>query len=247
MYIMYVDESGDSGLPRANKKGKGTNFFVLAGLIVAYRDIQVIARALDATWRPYLRSARAGRGELKRRLLFKGDVPFNHMTEVERQKLDDATFSVLCNPPGNVTLLAVIVDKSKHTERYRAPRRPDLLAFEFLTERFSLFLNRNNAYGLVIHDSRGKEGDKELKAQFSGWVSSGTSQGIKMDRIIETVLFAPSEDSRLLQAADFYAHALLSHYERRRWQDRFPSFQHLLDKDPKSGNVDGWGLKCWPE
>jgi len=126
MHIMYVDESGDPGLPRMGRRGKGTNFFVLLGLIVAYRDVQKIAKALDDIWQSYPPLSPASRRELKRRLLFRGDAPFDRMTEAERQQLDNDIFSLLCKPPGSVTLIAVVVDKTRHAGRYQVPRRPDL-------------------------------------------------------------------------------------------------------------------------
>jgi len=233
MYFLYVDESGDPGLDG------GTDHYVLLGVAIVEDIVNALARELQRVVQQY--PAMRG-GELHFRKLVRGEEPFDRLSKQDRWRLADDVFNTIAQ--ADVTLFAVVVNKRRHTARYSFPRRPDLLALEFLVERFDIFLQRKKALGCVVYDSKGKAADDELRRFFDSWRQSGTSMR-RLDNIIETVFFAPSNVTRLLQVADFCAHATFLCFERNN-DVRFNQIKDKFDKDPETGEVYGYGIKKWP-
>ncbi len=233
MYFIYVDESGDPGF-----RG-GTNYYVLLGVAVAEEQVNALARQMDDIVGRHLGQSGI---ELHFRKLVRGHAPFDRLSEQNRWRLVDDIFAAIGS--SDVTLFASVIDKRKHQDRYTFPERPDILALELLVERFDIFLGRRNQLGCVVYDSRGKAVDDELRNFFSDWRYSGTSAR-KLRNIIETIFFAPSHATRLLQVADFCAHATFLHYERGNSQ-RFNQIEGRFDRNPQTNNVKGYGIKEWP-
>ncbi len=233
MYFLYVDESGDPGF------GSQTNYYVLLGVAVAEERVNSLARQLDSIVAKHLQDPGI---ELHFRRLVKGRPPFDQLSGQERWRLVDEVFEAIGS--SDVTLIASVINKRGHQNRYTFPERPDILALEFLVERFDIFLGKRSARGCVVYDSRGKAADEDLRSFFADWRHSGTSVR-KLGNIIETIFFAPSHATRLLQVADFCAHATFLHYERGNSQ-RFRQIESRFDRDPATGNVTGYGIKEWP-
>lgn len=66
-------------------------------------------------------------------------------------------------------IVAVVIDKKAHEERYPVPAHPYNLALGFMLQRYCGFLNLTNRRGDVMAESRGGKEDKLLKASYS-WV-----------------------------------------------------------------------------
>lgn len=238
MYLLYVDESGDPGLHADPTRGSA--IYVLLGLAVPDAEIRSLSQRVEEVLRRFL-GGRAAQCELHRRLLLRGSPPFDRLRPEERRALDREIATVVMD--SRATLLAVIIDKQAHQRRYQYPVRPDLLALEFLVERFDLFLSRRDDRGCVVYDSVGKGQDTELRRFFAGWQTAGTSAR-RIERIIETVFFVPSNTTRLVQLADCCAHIVFSHYSRPGGEPLLDTLRPRFDCSP-TGEVEGWGIKRW--
>lgn len=72
-------------------------------------------------------------------------------------------------------VITVCIDKKNHAETYSAWRRnPYHYCLAVLLERFNFWLNRNNACGDVMAESRGGREDKRLKNEFRDLWENGT-------------------------------------------------------------------------
>lgn len=72
-------------------------------------------------------------------------------------------------------LISVVIDKKNHVERYKgAAYHPYHFCLAALLERYCGFLNRFNARGDVMAESRGGTEDKQLKIAYRRLHESGT-------------------------------------------------------------------------
>ena len=204
MYLLYLDESGDP-------EGSGTRYFVLGGLAVFERVTYFLSERLDQVLRSQLgtesalplhaAAIRAGRG------------PWRKVSRDKRAAVLLESGRVLreSNRPG-VVLFAVAAEKTS------ARRGENLVrgCMEQVCLRFDGFLrrlyrkDRDPQRGLVIVS----EGQFHKRARV--WVEQfrqlGTRWG-KLHNFCDIPYFAQARETRLLQAADFVAHAVWRFYE----------------------------------
>jgi hypothetical protein len=203
---MYLDESG-------NEKGAEDRYFVLAGAAVFERQTYYLAQNLDQIQanrlpglppEPFHATAiRAGKG-------FWRKVP-----ESTRATILDDLGAALKNAPGqHLSLFAAAVEKSATVHGEKAVER----ATEEVCKRFDLFLQRqyqehqNAQRGLLIFS----EGRFHQRARLwvGGFRELGTRWGA-IRNLSDIPYFASAGDTRLLQVADFVAHAVWLLYEKR--------------------------------
>jgi len=127
---------------------------------------------------------------------------------------------------------------------------PKRLALRFIAPRFQKFLERVDGYGIFVMDEEERKSDRKLKdlvkrAREEGIMLHDTFDPFRTDtllkRIVESVLFVPSEDSPGIPLADFCSHSIWLHFERG-LDKRFNQIKHLFDND--KGKI--YGLKVWP-
>lgn len=200
---MYIDESGDP-------EGSGTRYFVLGGLAVFERVTYFLSRNLDqvlqehvGTKSVFLHAAaiRAGRGRWRK-------IPRDKREAV---LLDTGRVLRESNRPG-VVLFAVAAEKSSARQGESLVRQ----AMEQVCLRFNAFLRRryqehqDPQRGLVIVS----EGRFHTRARL--WVERfrelGTQWG-ELNNFSDIPYFAQARETRMLQAADFVAHAVWRFYE----------------------------------
>ena len=156
----------------------------------------------------------------------------------------------------------VLIDKHEHAKRYGEwqynPYHYCMLA---LVERYVLWLNRHNLTGDVLAESRGKREDKALKNAFRYLYENGT-KNISVESMQRCLtsreIKLQSKEANIcgLQLVDMIAnpsHQLLKC--QLRGENMKASFgtrvveilkQQRYARDPKTGNMDGWGLKTLP-
>ncbi len=72
-------------------------------------------------------------------------------------------------------VITVCIDKKNHVETYRTwKENPYYYCMAVLLERFNFWLNRSNAVGDVMAESRGGREDKRLKIEFRNIWENGT-------------------------------------------------------------------------
>lgn len=206
MFLLYLDESGNENDPT-------DRFFVLAGIALFERQIYFFSNELDDIQERYFPNYQpipfhasemlSGRG-------FWRQVPL----EKRERILFDIASTILRSPATGRVLFAAAVEKSSALWGERAVEK----ATEEICRRFDIRLQRqyherrDPQRGLLIF-SQGRF-DARAKIWVRGFHQRGTSWGA-INNLADIPYFASSGESRLLQAADFVAHAVWRMYERR--------------------------------
>jgi Protein of unknown function (DUF3800) len=117
----------------------------------------------------------------------------------------------------------------------------------FLAERFEHLLEAGDERGLIVVDSRFREGDMRLRRFFGDLQEEGTPY-MKLGRIVEGLFLGPSHYSIGLQCADLVVAATVG-AERGIGIARgyFERFRPLFAVHPVTGEVAGVGLKRFPD
>ena len=204
MYLLYLDESG-------NENDPSDRYFVLAGLAVFERQTYFLGQRLDAVQEKHFpnhqpipfhaTSIRAGSQFWRKVPVEKREAVLKDVVEAIRSA-------------SHVRFYAAAVEKNDAIYGETAVEK----ATEDICQRFDTFLKRryqednDPQRGLLIF-SEGR-----LDARSKVWVSEfrnkGTSWGT-VNNLADIPYFASMKESRLLQAADFIAHAVWLLYEKR--------------------------------
>jgi len=111
---------------------------------------------------------------LHRKELVNRRGPFWRLRDPDnKRRFNDDILEFLTNQ--EYLLISVVIDKKTHIERYGAAAyHPYHYCLAALLERYCGFLNRFNARGDVMAESRGGTEDKQLKAAYTRLHESGT-------------------------------------------------------------------------
>ncbi|HWS37032.1 MAG TPA: DUF3800 domain-containing protein [Actinoplanes sp.] len=146
------------------------------------------------------------------------------------------------------------VDGIGQQARYVVPEPAHGVVLQHLLERVDEYAASIGDYALVIADE--VDGQARYRADFSGYRRSGTGgyRGRKLTRIVDTLHFAPSHASRLVQAADMvaflyrrvFAHLESDHRARKAkaamWRRLEPRVEHEFCWLPTpDGRRELWG------
>lgn len=206
MYLLYLDESG-------NEKDPADRFFVLGGVALFERQVFFLAKALDAIQEKYFPDTQPipfHASEIRSGRNFWRTVP----RETRDAVLSEMAGAILRSPGRGRALFAAVIEKSKDLWSENAVER----ATEEICRRFDLRLKRvhrsdgNAQRGLLIF-SEGRF-DARAKIWVRGFHQRGTRWGA-IKNLTDIPYFAPMQETRLLQIADFVAHAVWLAYERR--------------------------------
>lgn len=208
MILLYLDESG--GLENPG------DHFVVGGIAVAEQDLETLRRRIEGVARKHLLPHQLGL-ELHAQAIRTGKGPWGRI-------------------PGHVKE-GLLRDVPRLIGQFRSPaqrpyavfavaRAPGSLpgvdplerTFEEILLRFTEFLVRTSSggltdLGLVVAD----EAKYELILQplVTSWREFGTRKGTlkRLRRLAEVPLFVDSRATRMIQMADFVAHAVYRHYQ----------------------------------
>jgi Protein of unknown function (DUF3800) len=240
MYLLYVDESGKSGLRDPRQP-----FFVLAGLAV--RDSSWLAMESDLNERidEVVPPPRDDCWELHMTDMEYGKGWFKQMPRGDREELRDAVLDVLDDH--EPTLILTAIDKQKLCAQYSSPNDPEEIAYRYLIERFHYFLgNQGDDVGIMVSDEQ-KGAEDPIRRAHSEYRRVGTGFAVT-DHVVETSLFVPSHWSRMLQIIDVVAWICNKTLrEESRGEDPPPEWERIephLDGYPC---YDGRGLKVFPK
>lgn len=228
MYLMYVDESGDV-------KSPDKEHVVLGGVAVHEADVRALVRAVEATMARHLDSHLLGL-ELHAQHIRKGKGPWRSIPGEVRRDLLTSVGDLLANfDAGHPFALFAVA---------RAPGAvvkadPIERIYEELALRFNSFVRkgREDGYrhsGLIVGDEATYE--RTVQPLMTAWRrGSGTRFG-RLTKIVEVPLFADSTASRLIQLADFVAHATYVAYQFGDTE----LFTHIFSRfHTENGNVHG--------
>ena len=217
MYLIYIDESGNTG----RKLDSLTEpIHWLIGLAVEATRLPDIERVLRDLARQYCpQQAADPKFEFHGSEIFHGKPPFDHLTPDERIELYRELVSVVSTY--NLHVFVRGIHKKRHLDRadqtgYYTPDHPHRLGFMFLVERIDEWLEEQQPqgsedspyYGLLVADEqRGIE--RDIIESLPQWRESGTDFGYNVREIrflIDTLHTVPSHDSWLIQLADCLAY-----------------------------------------
>ncbi len=246
MHLLYLDASGDSVWPPPY--GPSPNrWYVLLGLSLEENAWIQAHEKTTSLLRKFLPSVTPR--ELKYSALIAGAPPYEKLSRLQRKELADAVFGLILEL--KPVLFAAAIDKLSHKRQYGGNAySPHVWALQLIAPRFHKYLDRIKALGIFVMDAEERKRDTMLKEL----IQDAREQGIvlktpyrplltntNLPRIIESVLFAKSDDSPGLQLADFAGHAVWRHFERKQ-SDRYNQIYRLFDEN--MGEV--YGLRVWP-
>lgn len=238
MDVLYVDESGDDGMRGSTFYVVG-GVCIPEGIIpTVQKEVQQLVRKTFRYWKrvhaPQMyfkddfKSEKKEKSEKKNLPSAVVDVlrqkpelhcspliankpPYDSLDGKARKKLADSVFDIIVRH--KLPLFGVAINKTKHFQKYLIPNPVDLFSIEMLVERFQDYLNTNDKRGILVYDQK----DKHNNIVFRNFVDQRRRDGTAfsdLSRIIENILFLPSDLCEGLQLADFVAHSIFSHYER---------------------------------
>jgi len=89
---------------------------------------------------------------------------------------------------------------------YRDPSPPEQVCFQHILQRVDRLAAREDTHALIVADDRGdRERHRERFAMYQTQGTPGVYMHTTLDTLLDTVHFAPSHRSRMLQAADMLA------------------------------------------
>lgn len=163
--------------------------------------------------------------------------------------LADELFAALAGAPITcfVVVLRPLAGKQAHAEFFASDEDTYATALTFLAERFHRFLTREDSHGVIVLDSRERESDDRLRRYFDRIHREGTRY-TELGRIVDSLLLGPSHFSLGLQVADLVVGTTLAAQrapgDATRW---LKQLQPCFARHPDSGEIDGVGLKFFPE
>lgn len=205
MYILYLDDSGSA----ANAKEQ---YFVLGGVCIPEKSIRWLAGQLDLIAQEIY--------PLNPQLVeFHAAEIFNGRSEIwksipdksKRIEILKKVLNTLKSAKSDTVTFACAVHKTSYPDF-----DPVLLAFEELSNRFDLYLQRianetkQEQRGLVVLDKSSYEtGLQNLASTFR---KEGNRWGNYLHSICEVPFFVDSKASRIIQLADHIAYAVFRRY-----------------------------------
>jgi len=147
------------------------------------------------------------------------------------------------------TLVACIIDKIAHYEKYIYASDPYILSLEILLEKFTFYLKRTKQTGIIIAESRGQQLDNELELAFLNIKISGTrffSPKEITDVIERFVIKKKTDNIAGLQLTDSIVSQIGRKYLNRKAYFNYETIKSKFAKHP-CGKYLGYGLVILPK
>jgi len=153
--------------------------------------------------------------ELHAHPLFHGKDDWKDVGQRARANIHEKVIDTIA--AADVRILMRSVRESRLRDRqaknyYPVNFPPEQVCFQHILQRVDKLANRAGAYALVIADERGdRERHRERFATYQTSGTPGVYMHTTLDSLLDTVHFAPSHHSRMLQAADMLAFTYRRH------------------------------------
>jgi hypothetical protein len=211
MILLYLDESGSVDRP--------DDHFVVGGVAIHEADLAQMRRRIEIVVRRHLLEHQRG-WELHAQPMRRGDGPWGVLpSPIKMGLLRDipALLGGFRSPGGHPYGLFATVKAPNAVPKADPLER----TFEEVLLRFTEMLIRTThggsepQMGIVVADEAKYE--KIIQPLVESWREIGTRQGAlkKLARLVEVPLFVDSKATRLIQMADFVAHAVFRSYSAR--------------------------------
>ncbi len=229
MLVAYLDESFTK------------NFFCFAAILADEHAILDLSAQLDAV----ITAAAKDHGfspdaEIHGYPMFHGEDDWANVGVRARVWVFERVIDAIL--AANVTILL----RGTHTHRllerqarkaYPVSYSREQLCFQHMLQRINAVASRHDTHALVIADDRDdRDSHRAHFALYKNFGTPGEYMSTRLDRLLDTVYFAPSHPSRLLQAADMLA------YTYRRWNAQTePDPRSQLTMDRLRGKITSCG------
>ncbi len=244
MYIMYIDESGDT-IPLSQK---GKKFLVLTGCILNEKNILAIETKLRAIKENYYKNPDI---EIKSNFLryanpdLKESSPIKLNDREKYNQLEADMTRFLREIP--VTLFSVVIKKTAYWQEFPA-QNPYDSAYELLLESFQIYLEKEKGLGICIIDPREGQVEKSFIGQDLERIHNKIRwSASKFSNIVERLLFATSDKTVGIQIADLYCYPIYHIFEYNKAKGEYWRFDELSYIKFYKQNKELEGLRIYPD
>ncbi|RNJ76150.1 MAG: DUF3800 domain-containing protein [Nitrosopumilus sp. D6] len=245
---MYLDASGDHGLPPPYGKSR-TAWYSIAGMIMTpeqdskAKDFTV--RILKKYISNEMKLEYPSKYELHYVDLLHGNNIYEKLESCEKKKMADELFDYLLEL--KPVIVAISINKLKFKEKY-GDDALDIksLAIRSLLDKFSMYMEEHNMIGMAVWDEEAHKNDIKLREDFKKIRQSGVkitgyyyqpTRNSKLENILNTILFCPSDVSPGIQCVDFIVHSIWNHREKNK-SNRYDQIEPLWICDEYAANKD---------
>jgi len=172
-YRIYIDEVGNPDLE--SSENPNHQFLSLTGVILELGYVAAVVHPeMEEIKQKYFRAHPDEPIIFHRKEMFNAQSPFEGLKDPNTRATFDHDLLRLMTH-WEYTVISVCLDKKKHKETYSTWRYdPYHYCLAVLLERFVFYLNRNNAQGDAMAESRGGKEDRRLKDSFERLWQNGT-------------------------------------------------------------------------
>jgi len=211
-YHLYIDEVGNLDL--GSSRDPNHRYLSLTGVILEIEhDSRVVTPAIEELKRTYFESSSTAPIILHRKELMNKNYPFESLRDpITERYFNKSLLGLLQNL--DYAVITVIIDKLEHNRRYhRWHFDPYHYCLTAIVERYTLWLQKMQAEGDVIAESRGKQDDQRLKDSFERIYVNGSDfveSDIFMSHLTSRQLKVKTKRTNIagLQLADLIAHGM---------------------------------------
>jgi len=241
LYLFFIDDSGDPGNPTKNRSTRHLVYGGLALPISLWNELSDEYKALQQKY------GLSHTQEVKWSSVYSKDSKRNPLynrssSEKFQYRLD--MLQIVANHP-EVKVISVVMRKQAYYQKYPNVTVDQIYSFVCtpLIERFQYFLQppEANSFGLIIADERGSKQETKYARNLGRELVHRGSYFAHVDRIVEGILFTPSDISIGVKLADFCMGALFVYFE-----SGDPTFLRIIRanlRKSKSGKIKGFGIK----
>ncbi|MGD7790286.1 DUF3800 domain-containing protein [Propionibacteriaceae bacterium Y1700] len=197
MLLAYVDES-------FNKK-----YFYMVALIATPEQVRDLTVALDGHVRSLAakHDTLATRQELHGYEVFHGKDAWSGLFPRQRVQVFREAFKIIAD--SGVRIVMRGLDVPAQEAKYANPFPPYTVVLTKILEKVQSVAKGDDKLALVICDEYHEDDrHRRLLTNYRDW-QTPTSTSMKLDRIIDTIHFTPSHESRMIQATDMIAFVTL--------------------------------------
>ncbi|MCT3223594.1 DUF3800 domain-containing protein [Lactiplantibacillus plantarum] len=173
-YLISIDETGIPSLKNINSSSPDhLRWFTISGCIFDKNDINNIAGAVTELKNKYWENGfyHNHRIYLHSRDIRRHQGPFHLEKSIYMNFRKDLDSTIQQSP---LRICSATINKLDHINQYLYPEPVYQLALEFMLERITIFLSKNNSTGIIMLECRGWREDNELLGQLVNLLNSGT-------------------------------------------------------------------------
>lgn len=240
-YLVFADESGDHGLSSIDPSYP---VFVLVFCLIKKIDYmeQIAPKIMEFKFKYF------GHDQviLHEHEIRKAKPPFNILQEREVRNNFHADLSHLIEVLP-FKLVASVIKKRELVDRYQKPNNPYHIAMEFCLERIYRELEEEGCkqQGMthVIFEARGRKEDDEVELEFRRLCDENR---FKQHLPFNIIISDKKTNTAGLQLADLIARPIGRKILQPKQDNRAYDILKSKFRTNQKGEIDGWGLKCFP-